>query len=436
MQTAILLSTLAATVAWGPTVHDQIGVNIHFTGAPARDVALLAESGFGYVRMDLAWEAVERRKGVYDFTAYDRLVGAMAARRIRLLLILDYSNHLYEQARSVRTPAGRQAFARFAAAAARRYRGQGVRWEIWNEPNLKQFWSPQPFEVDYLKLVQAASAAIREADPDAKIFAPACSRFPWKPLDTLLDHGLLACVDAVSVHPYRRDPPETAWTDYARLRRMIDRRTPAGQTPVRIVSGEWGYSNWHAGQSLSPETQAAYLARQFLGNMAHGIALSIWYDWADDGTDPHNSEHRFGTVTIDRQPKPAFLAARTLARVLGSTRFVRVVPAPERAHVLVFAVAPDHPSSRPQPTSNAGANGSAGPRTIVATWTENERATIRLRAVGLTGTVVRTKLTGEVGPVAAEMGRLPLQLSPAPDYYALPISTRPATLTAEATDRQ
>ncbi len=40
--------------------------------------------------------------------------------------------------------------------------------------------------------------------------------------------------------------------------------------------------------------------------------LSIFYDWHDDGPDPKENEHRFGTVRQDYTPKPSFLAAKAL----------------------------------------------------------------------------------------------------------------------------
>ncbi len=55
---------------------------------------------------------------------------------IRIVFILDYGNDLYGGGNAHHFDAGRAAFARFAAAAARHYRGKGIIWEIWNEPNL------------------------------------------------------------------------------------------------------------------------------------------------------------------------------------------------------------------------------------------------------------------------------------------------------------
>jgi beta-glucosidase/6-phospho-beta-glucosidase/beta-galactosidase len=122
-----------------PAIPNGFGVNIHFRGEPC-DLDLIAGAGFKFIRMDLVWASVERVKGVYDFekSGYDALTQGCAKRGIRILYILDYSNKLYESDRSVRTEAGRKAFADFAEAAAKRCAGKGILWEIWNEPNIKQ----------------------------------------------------------------------------------------------------------------------------------------------------------------------------------------------------------------------------------------------------------------------------------------------------------
>jgi len=113
-----------------PGTIDGLGVNIHFTDPRPGEMEMLAAGGFRWVRMDLTWARTEREKGRYDFSAYDRLLNALRPHRIRAILILDYSNSLYEQDRSVTTEEGRQAYARWAAAAAEHFRGQGILWEI------------------------------------------------------------------------------------------------------------------------------------------------------------------------------------------------------------------------------------------------------------------------------------------------------------------
>jgi len=165
-------------------VPNGYGVNIHFRGEP-HDLDLIADAGFKFIRMDLTWAAVERKKGVYEFekSGYDSLTEGCSKRAIRILYILNYSNQLYESDRSVRTNEGRKAFAAFAQAAAKRYSGKKILWEIWNEPNIQQFWKPQPSVEHYCKLVEEAAPRVRKADPTGLVVAPATSGIPLNWLD-------------------------------------------------------------------------------------------------------------------------------------------------------------------------------------------------------------------------------------------------------------
>ena len=300
-------------------VPDGFGVNIHFTVADAKELELLRAAGVKFIRMDFGWGGIERRKGEYDFLAYDRLVADMGKLGIRCLLILDYSNRLYDNGLSPHTEESRAAFARWAAAGAKHFAGKGVLWEIWNEPNISQFWKPRPNAEDYSKLALATIEAIRAADRDAFIMAPASSTFPWDFFEVMGKQGVFAKLDAVSVHPYRQQTPETAEADYTRLRLLVEKYAPGKKLP--IVSGEWGYSTGWGG--MTDEKQANYLVRQRLMNLWMGVPLSIWYDWHDDGPDPKEPEHHFGTVYLDFKPKPSYTAGKVLAETLAGYRCVR-----------------------------------------------------------------------------------------------------------------
>jgi len=43
-----------------------VSVNIHFVTGHTRDLDLITNAGFRFVRMDFSWEATERKVGVYD----------------------------------------------------------------------------------------------------------------------------------------------------------------------------------------------------------------------------------------------------------------------------------------------------------------------------------------------------------------------------------
>ena len=296
-----------------------VGVNIHFYAGNEHDLRMLEECGPGIIRMDISWAGAEKSPGIYEFSHYDRLVADMEARGIRILFIIDYGNPLYDDGLAPCSDESRAAYARFCSALAAHFAGKPIIWELWNEPNL-DFWKPEPNVADYLAWCKAVVPALRRADPGACIIGPATSGFPWEFLETCFEAGYLDLVDGVSVHPYRGsfEGPETARQDYDRLAAMIDRYKTA-QTPPRdipILSGEWGYTTTNIPRDL----QGVFLPRQWLTNLAHGIPISIWYDWHDDGQDPDEREHNFGTVTWDYQPKPAYTAMKTLiAELKGYT---------------------------------------------------------------------------------------------------------------------
>jgi polysaccharide biosynthesis protein PslG len=409
------LATTAAEIP-EPVLPAGVGVNIHFVTGQERDLDLIAAAGFKFVRMDFAWGAIEKRKGEYDWSGYDQLLANLEKRGLRAILILDYSHHLYEETvesphpitgvrqkatASPQHPDSIAAFARWAAASAKHFHGRHVLWEIWNEPN-GNFWSPKPDAQQYTTLALATAKAIRSADPQATIIGPASAAFPWEFLETFLKSGVLEDLDAVSVHPYRdrRSPPETAAGDYQKLRTMIEGcAPPAKKGKIPILSGEWGYSTWKGGVSL--ETQAAFAARQQLSNLLNGVPLSIWYDWKNDGPDANENEHNFGTVLPDLEPKPAYLAIRTLTRELSGYRILRRITLPDSKDYVLLC------------------GGPAGGKKVAA-WTLGEPHSVTL-PVTLLG---RNRLTGVTGDGARftpkiDSGRLVLDLGSAPKYVTL-----------------
>jgi len=398
----LLLSTASPSPAASSlpelTIPNGFGVNIHFTGDP-QDLDLIRDGGFRVLRMDFSWSGVERQKGVYDFerTGYDALTAGCLKRGIRMIYILDYSNRLYEQEQSVRTEAGRKAFAAFAEAAARRYSGKGILWEFWNEPNIKQFWSPQPDVENYCKLVEEAAPLIRKADPSGLLLAPATSGIPFDWLESCFKQGLLQWIDVLSVHPYRAQAPETVLEDYDRLRKLIEQYAPQGRQ-IPIISGEWGYSNinWDK-KRLPDEQQARYLARMFLINLHQKVPVSIWYDWKNDGADPNEREHHFGTVERDLKPKAAYVAVKTLSSALaGYTIDNRLVTSNEKDVIYLLR---------------------NGNHSALAVWTTEADHEIALPSKASAGTLI--DMLGQSRHIAWQSGELKLSISGSPQFLLL-----------------
>jgi hypothetical protein len=332
----------AAGPSVGGPVESGLGFNIHFTTPRAGEMEELAAAGVRWVRMDFSWEATERVAGQYDFAAYDKLLAACEAHGLRAMLILDYRNAAYDEGLSPHTAAGRAAFARWAAAAAVHFKGRGVLWEMYNEPNIG-FWKPKPNVDDYVALALETGKALRAAAPDELYCGPASSTMDMPFLEKCFQGGLLDYWCAVTVHPYRQTAPETVVDDYRRLRVLIHRYAPRGAN-IPIISGEWGYSSVWKG--FDADRQGRFLPRQWLVNGSQDVPLSIWYDWHEDGTQANEPEHHFGTVHFPYrggqdpvyEPKPAYLAAQTLASQLRGFRLnKRLTLADPRDWLLLFA---------------------------------------------------------------------------------------------------
>src|SRR5436190_189141 len=78
------------------------------------------------------------------------------------------------------TDEGRHAFATWAAAGVTHFKGRGVLWEMYNEPNISQFWKPKANVDDYIKLAIETGKAIKHAAPDELFIGPACSTMDFK----------------------------------------------------------------------------------------------------------------------------------------------------------------------------------------------------------------------------------------------------------------
>jgi len=145
------------------------------------------------------------------------------------------------------------------------------------------------------------------------------------------------------------------------------------------------------------------MTRAFLTNVANGVPLSIWYDWRDDGIDPREAEHHFGLVrpadgaarSAGFEPKPAFVAARTLTSMLKGFSFQeRLDVGAADDYVLIFS--------------------RGGDRRIVA-WTAN--GSRRLNIPNLAGEFTVTNMIGSsAGRISANRDALTVEVSATPVY--------------------
>jgi hypothetical protein len=115
--------------------------------APAA-LSLASQARLGWVRVGLYWQEIEPVPGQDTFDAYDALLAQARANDLNVLAILAYSAQWCTTAPTDPTwnpthypPLDLSMWRGYVAAVVERYKDRIHHWEVWNEPDLPQFWS-------------------------------------------------------------------------------------------------------------------------------------------------------------------------------------------------------------------------------------------------------------------------------------------------------
>lgn len=193
--------------------------------------------GITEVRLDWEWRQAESRRGSYDWSKFDLLVRTAREEGVDLLPIVHYApawalrterkpDDVYELAPRDDAFAD---YANFLLASIQRYGPKGnapgpfvpiVHWEVWNEPNIRQFWGPKPDPAAFARLMQVVQKTLAPVRSTIRIvhagLAKADVEFMWSLWDANPRHG--DSFDILSVHPYVFD-----WSDGVRAPDAMDR---------------------------------------------------------------------------------------------------------------------------------------------------------------------------------------------------------------------
>jgi hypothetical protein len=174
-----------------------------------------------------------------NFSATDQVVALAAAHGLTVLPVIEYSppwdsQHPGSTAAPPRTDGP---FAAYAAALVERYGPHGsfwaanpglpripiTMWQIWNEPNFVSYWSQRPWIPSYVRLLRAAHAAIKKADPQAKVMLAGLANYSWEYLTSIYHiRGARGLFDIVDSHPYTATP-QGVITILGYLRAVMDK---------------------------------------------------------------------------------------------------------------------------------------------------------------------------------------------------------------------
>ena len=199
-------------------------------------------------------------------------------------------------------------------------------FEIWNEPNLKSFWTAT--QSDYFKLYKHAAKAIKNVHPDLKVGGPATAKNAWVTEFRNYCKKHSVPYDFISTHHYPTDafgkPGDDTITQLAKSKRSIlrkqatDIKKKAGETPVYYT--EWSTSSNPFDELHDQSYAAAFIVKTILEARGQVDGYSYWTfsDIFDENYFSSKPFHGgFGLLNIYGIPKPAYRAFELLHK-LGS----------------------------------------------------------------------------------------------------------------------
>lgn len=320
-----------------------------------RDLGLIREAGFDWVKQTFPWRDIELEKGKYDWSRADNIVFLSEHFSRKLIVRIDREpfwdmRYPFDGVIAAGPPKTLDNFFDFCGVLAARYKGKVAAYQVWNEPNLAREWANQPPNpAEYVAMLKGCYVAIKKADPDAMVISAGLAPTGDTSAAAMPDVDFLRGMYAAGAGPYFdvlgahapgfKAAPETSPDDVAKdpvlggqrffcFRHVEDLRAVMeqyGDAAKQLAILEFGWTTdrvhkdyaWFA---VSEETKADYMVRAFQYAKAHWrpwigpmVALSIpQFDWT-----PDNEQYWWAVIDPaypNTQARPAYEALKAMPK--------------------------------------------------------------------------------------------------------------------------
>lgn len=304
--------------------------------------------GANWVRFDLPWNAIQPVDAEhFKWETYDTLVENALAAGLQIDAIIDFTpawaRGTGDPKSSACPPASPEQFAAYAAAVVKHYAGKLASVEIWNEPNIYQFWKPVPDAAQYVPLLKAAYTAIKAIDPKLTVLSAGLSAsFDDSKTHHYIDQrtfltqmyalGAKDFFDALAFHPYSYPIPPGTYQVYSAWSSMA--QTPKNLRAIMTANGDGGKQLWlteYGAPTDGPDPVSAtcdsfvFTGRRKVDEclqariVTEAIALTknddsfgpfFLYSYIDRGTSTKSQENFYGVVKYDGTHKQGYDAVK------------------------------------------------------------------------------------------------------------------------------
>ncbi|BCX05598.1 MAG: hypothetical protein KatS3mg053_3536 [Candidatus Roseilinea sp.] len=316
--------------------HPRLGVNFanYYKAPGVRAYADMRHAGASHDRITFDWFRLQPMPGPFTVTvaaAYDALLADAATAGIETLGVLigapewasdpELDGGAYRLPRNLDLPWDdpNNYWGQFVYQVVTRYRDHVRAWEVWNEPNLDEFWPASPQL--YARLLQVAYQAAKAADPATTVVLGGIFRgvnIQWidalfKAVRDLPDAAANAFYhDAIGFHLY--DGGHCSPFDELAYLRNFFWQPRVGDKPIWIT--ESGIRVWDTprgdGYALPGE-----LASFYLTNLAYALANGAQRYYYFRAIDPFPDDPQpWGLLRNDGQARPSLAALRVAAQHL------------------------------------------------------------------------------------------------------------------------
>lgn len=288
--------------------------------------------GATWLRTDVYWNAAEQVQGTYSWTNIDRITAACALRGIKVVLCA-HSMPPWARPNGAADPdvtgpvttTQRNAYCAFVAAVAVRYPDAVI--EIWNEPNLDQFWAPTPNVDDYRVLLKQAYLAIKAANPRTFVLG-ICTGGSVDALDIqavtfatgVFASGGVNYMDAISHHPYGRNG--VVGGSMREIQSLMSAAAAAGRPHMQVWGTECACATGGNATVVLTEDVHARSAIEFWRywreNNARGVLF--WFT-LNDGPLASPEPWRYAPIRGDGTDKPIVRVMQALAAATSEPAF-------------------------------------------------------------------------------------------------------------------
>jgi hypothetical protein len=249
------------------------------------------------------WAQLEPEKGNWDWRMLDKTVGLAESHGVEVLYTMGRSPQWAsarprERGENPNAPPGGMAepknledWKNYVRTVATRYKGRIKAYEIWNEPNLENFYSGTPLAM--VNLAREAYAVLKEVDPSITVISPSAvgpTGLPWLRQYLALGGGKYA--DVIGYHFYvRGQDPEAMLSFIDQVHEITKEYGVAGKPLWNTEAG------WLQPYRIDPKDGPGYMARAYILNWADGVSRFYWYAWDNQGARVKMTEDDEATPT-------------------------------------------------------------------------------------------------------------------------------------------